>query len=209
MEEAAPEPMRDSGPWDADEPHPDRDRVDLGGLRLPVIEGFEIQVNVAGDQIVGAVVLGGDSALQVHAFAAPKSSGIWDEVRAELAEGVRAVNGTVSEREGPFGVELAGEVPVEGQGRQPVRYLGVDGPRWFLRAVISGKAAADPAAGEALEGLIRDIVVVRGDEPMAPKEPIRLQLPAEARQAVEQHAARQKTPDLNPFQRGPEITETR
>jgi Protein of unknown function (DUF3710). len=94
-----------------------------------------------------------------------------------------------------------------------VRFVGVDGPRWFLRAVISGKAAvldddAAKAAAKMLEDVIRDIVVVRGDQPMAPKEPIELRLPPEARQAMEQQTA-QEEPDLNPFERGPEITETR
>jgi hypothetical protein len=199
-------PQRESGPWDSEEPHPERERVDLGGMRLPVGEGFEVQLNVAGEQIVGAVVLVEGSALQVHAFAAPKRSGIWDEVRAELAAGVQEAGGSVEEREGSFGVELAGQVPVENQGVQSVRYIGVDGPRWFLRAVLSGKAAADPAAAETLEEVIRDIVVVRGMEPMAPKEAIELRLPPEARQAVDEHG---EQVDLDPFKRGPEITETR
>ncbi|GLW07737.1 hypothetical protein Misp01_28670 [Microtetraspora sp. NBRC 13810] len=202
------QPAREQGPWDSDEPYPERERVDLGGLLLPVGEGFEVQLNVAGDQIVGALILVDDSALQVHAFAAPKRSGIWDEVRAELAAGVESAGGTVEEREGALGVELIGQVPVEDQGVQPVRYIGVDGPRWFLRGVLSGKAAADAVAAEPLEAVIRDIVVVRGDTPMPPKEPIALQLPSEAKQAVDQHAEDQ-TPDLNPFKRGPEITETR
>jgi hypothetical protein len=152
-------------------------------------------------------VLVGDRALQVHPFAAPKRSGLWHEVRAELSQEVAAAGGTVEEREGPFGLELAAEVPAEGQGPQPVRYIGIDGPRWFLRAVISGKAAVDATGAETLEDVVRGIVVVRGDEPMAPREPIQLRLPAEARQAMEQQAAQQ--PDFNPFQRGPEITEIR
>ncbi|MEU4405311.1 DUF3710 domain-containing protein [Streptosporangium sp. NPDC023963] len=201
-------PARESGPWDADEPHPERERVDLGGMRLPVDAGFEVQLNLAGDQIVGAVVLFEGSALQVHAFAAPRRSGIWDEVRAELAEGVKSAGGTAEEREGAFGVELAARIPAEG-GEQPVRYIGVDGPRWFLRAVISGKAAEDAGVAATLEGVVRDIVVVRGDEPMAPKEAIELRLPPEARQAAEQQAAGGDVPDLNPFDRGPEIAEIR
>lgn len=208
VEEVESAPSRESGPWDADEPHPERERVDLGGMRLPVDAGFEVQLNLAGDQIVGAVVLFEGSALQVHAFAAPKRSGIWDEVRTELAEGVKSAGGTAEEREGPFGVELAGRIPAEG-GEQPVRYIGVDGPRWFLRAVISGKAAEDAAVAATLEGVVRDIVVVRGDEPMAPKEAIELRLPPEARQAAEQQAAGGDAPDLKPFDRGPEIAEIR
>ncbi len=207
-EQAERNPARESGPWDSGESYPERERVDLGGLRLPVDPGFEVQLNLAGDHIVGAVVMVEESALQVHAFAAPRRSGIWDEVRAELAEGVRSAGGTVEEREGPFGAELAARVPGDG-GAQPVRYIGVDGPRWFLRAVISGRAALDEEVAAILEGVVRDIVVVRGDEPMAPKEAIELRLPPEARQAVEQHAAQGDVPDLNPFERGPEIAEIR
>ncbi|WP_214415389.1 DUF3710 domain-containing protein [Sphaerisporangium fuscum] len=204
----APVPQRESGPWDAEEPHPDTERVDLGGLRLPIGPGFEVQLNVAGDQIVGAVVLVDESALQLHAFAAPKKSGIWDEVRAELARELSAAGGSCEEREGPFGTELAAEIQQEGTA-QPVRFIGVDGPRWFLRCVISGRAIADPGAAEILEGVVRDVVVVRGDQPMAPKDPIELRLPAEARHAVDQHAEGEQKPDLNPFERGPEISEIR
>jgi hypothetical protein len=204
----APVPVRESGPWDADESHPESERVDLGGMLLPIGSGFEVQLNVAGEQIVGAVVLFNESALQVHAFAAPKRSGIWDEVRAELARELTAGGGACEEQEGPFGRELAAEIKQDG-AMQPVRFIGVDGPRWFLRGVISGRAVADPEAAKVLEDVIRDIVVVRGDQPMAPKEPIELRLPAEARQAVEQQADEEGRPGLDPFERGPEITELR
>ncbi|MBB4916442.1 DUF3710 domain-containing protein [Streptosporangium saharense] len=210
-EERGEEPRtRPSGPWDSAEPYPERERVDLGGLRLPVDSGFEVQLNLAGEQIVGAVVMVEDSALQVHAFAAPRRSGIWDEVRSDLAEGVRSAGGTVEQREGPFGPELAARIPAEGANEpQPVRYIGVDGPRWFLRAVISGRAVVDEDVAAILEGVVRDIVVVRGDEPMAPKESIELRLPPEARQAAERQEADPEVPDLNPFERGPEIAELR
>ncbi|WP_433240690.1 DUF3710 domain-containing protein [Streptosporangium sp. CA-135522] len=208
VERAEQVQARESGPWDSGDPYPDRERVDLGGMRLPVDPGFEVQLNLAGDHIVGAVVMVDESALQVHAFAAPKRNGIWDEVRNELAEGVKGAGGTAEEREGPFGVELAAKVPADGVA-QPVRYIGVDGPRWFLRAVISGRAALDDGAAAPLEGVIRDIVVVRGDEPMAPKEAIELRLPPEARHAMEHQAAGADVPDLNPFGRGPEIAEIR
>jgi hypothetical protein len=200
-------PARASGPWDSEEGYPEAERVDLGGLHLPIGPGFEVQLSLAGDHIDGALVFVNESALQVHAFAAPKRSGIWDEVRAELSREVAAVGGTVEEREGPFGTELAAKVPAQGQGPQPARYIGIDGPRWFLRAVISGRAAVDEDAAQTLENVVRDIVVVRGDEPMAPKDPIHLRLPAEARQAMEEQDQR---PKFNPFApRGPEITETR
>jgi hypothetical protein len=199
---------RTTGPWDAQEGYPEAERVDLGGLLLPIGPGFEVQLRMTGDRIDVAVVLVEDSALQLQAFAAPKRSGIWDEARAELARQVAAAGGTVSEQEGPFGLELAAQEPAQGQGaQQQVRYLGVDGPRWLLRAVISGRAAVDPSAAAVLEDVVRDVVVVRGDEPMPPKEPILLRLPAEARQAAEQQPAPE--PEFRPFERGPEITESR
>ncbi|MEU7892421.1 DUF3710 domain-containing protein [Nonomuraea sp. NPDC049152] len=203
VEAAVQRQARESGPWDADEPHPQGDRVDLGGMRISVSEGFDVQIAVAGDQPIGVVVIHDDSALQLHAFAAPKRGGLWDEVRTKLVASVKEAGGTVEVTEGPFGPELAGNIPAEG-GTQAVRYLGVDGPRWFLRAVISGKAALDSAVAEPLEAVIRDVVVVRGEEPMAPEEPILLRIPGE-RQAVP------APPEAgqNPFRRGPEITETR
>ncbi|GIH60701.1 DUF3710 domain-containing protein [Microbispora siamensis] len=210
VREESPAPARTAGPWDADDDYPEAERVDLGGLRLPVGPGFEIQLSMAGDQVDGVIVLVEESALQVNAFAAPKRSGIWDEVRTELAREVVAAGGSAEDRDGPFGPEIAAEVPVQGQtqARQPVRYLGVDGPRWFLRAVISGRAAVDPEAARILEDVVRGIVVVRGDEPMPPREAIQLRLPAEARQAVEEQQGPRRE-ELRPFERGPEISEIR
>ncbi|WP_061291915.1 DUF3710 domain-containing protein [Herbidospora cretacea] len=197
---------RESGPWDSADSYPQADRVDLGGLHLPIGPDFEVQLQVAGEQIVGALVLAQESALQLHAFAAPKKSGLWDDLRVELSRDVEAAKGTVEEREGPFGTELHAHVPQENGQRAPIRYIGVDGPRWFLRAVITGRAAVDPNAAAVLEGVVREVVVVRGDEPMAPREGIALQLPPEARQALEEQA---DDGSYNPYERGPEITETR
>jgi hypothetical protein len=105
----------------------------------------------------------------------------------------------------------------------PVRFIGVDGPRWFLRGLFQGPAATDPAAAEPLEALIREVVVVRGDHPVPPRDLLELRLPPEAQQALADQQAsnadqqanndgQQQQPDgypLNPFERGPEITETR
>lgn len=204
-EEAAAPQTRESGPWDAEEAHPEADRVDLGGLRLTVSPDLDVQLAVAGDQPVGVIVLYQESALQLHAFAAPKRSGLWDDVRTKLAAGVTDAGGTTEERQGPFGTELFGQVPGDGGTPQPVRYLGIDGPRWFLRAVISGRAALDETIAARLEEVIGDVVVVRGEEPMAPEEAIVLRLPSEARAA----GADDEGPKLNPFKRGPEISELR
>jgi hypothetical protein len=197
-EAPAPAPMREHGPWDADEPHPDHDRIDLGGMRLPHNSAFDIRLASVGDQHVGVVVLYQESSLQLQALAAPKSSGLWEEIRAKI----QGAASTLEEREGPFGIELAGKVTVEG-GERPVRYLGVDGPRWFLLGVINGRAAVDEQNAQEFIDFMKDIVVVRGDEPMAREESIPLRRPNE------QPAAEVPQREVNPFRRGPEISEIR
>jgi hypothetical protein len=81
--------------------------------------------------------------------------------------------------------------------RRPARFLGVDGPRWFLRGMISGPAAGSPEAAAALEEAFHAIVVVRGTEPMPVREQLPLTLPAEAAAQLarqQQQAAAQPPP---------------
>jgi Protein of unknown function (DUF3710) len=205
-----------SGPWDAADDIPAADRVDFGSLQVPVADGFEIQLNIADDQGPLIAVVRGDSSLQLQAFAAPKSGGLWDDVRQEIAAAVAQAGGSSEEAGGPFGAELRARVPGDpslGQGGlQPVRFLGVDGPRWFLRGVITGPAASHAAAAGPFEEVFAGVVVVRGDHPVPPRDLLEIQLPEEARQAMEEQMAAEEqrfADPLNPFERGPEITETR
>jgi hypothetical protein len=204
------------GPWDAADDIPPLNRVDFGSLQIPVADGFEIQLNIADDQGPLIAVVREDSSLQVQAFAASKSGGLWEDVRQEIMTAVVEAGGAAEEAEGPFGPELHVRVPGEPPqaGLQPIRFLGVDGPRWFLRGVITGPAAVDPAAAAAFEEIFAGLVVVRGDHPVPPRDLLEITLPEEARQAMEEQmaAAGEEQPfsePLNPFDRGPEITETR
>jgi Protein of unknown function (DUF3710) len=217
---ALPPAPRPDGPWDVTEVgSPGEGRVDLGGLFVPGVEGMELRVEVAGDSIVAATVVLQNSAIQLQAFAAPRSEGIWGEVRAEIASGITQQGGVIDEVEGPLGWELRAQVPVQlpdgTNGVQLVRFVGVDGPRWFLRGVISGQGAVQPETAGVLEQIFRDTVVVRGESPMAPRDPIVLKLPEDAQmvpegQAQEEEgASRYSAEGLDPFHRGPEITEVR
>jgi len=215
-----PPAPRPDGPWDLSEvSEPDSGRVDLGGLFIPGVEGMELRVEVAGDAIVAATVVLQDSAIQLQAFAAPKREGIWDEVREEIASGITQQGGVIDEVDGPLGWELRAQVPVQlpdgTGGVQVVRFVGVDGPRWFLRGVISGQGAVQPEAAGVLEQIFRDTVVVRGDGPMAPRDPIVLKLPQDAQMVPD--GVQQETVEegsrfaggLDKLQRGPEISEVR
>jgi hypothetical protein len=215
------------GPWDVNDDMPEAERIDFGSLRVPVREGFEVQVSMAEDQPAWVTVVYGDSGLQLQAFAAPKTGGLWADVREEIADEVARAGGESEEMDGPFGVEvhalIAPPVPGAGGGRHPVRFLGVDGPRWFLRGVISGPAAARDDLAAALEDVFADVVVVRGDHPVPPRDLLEIRLPEEALQALAAEAGEAGEPGedgpgdsgaerwggIDPFERGPEITETR
>ncbi|MEU9076401.1 DUF3710 domain-containing protein [Kitasatospora sp. NPDC004745] len=218
-----PPAPRPDGPWDHSElENPEEGRVDLGGLLVPGVEGMELRVEVAGDAIVAATLVLGNSAIQLQAFAAPKSEGIWGEVREEIANGITSQGGLIEEEEGPLGWHLRAQVPVQlpdgTQGVQLVRFVGCDGPRWFLRGVISGQAAVQPEMAGILEQVFQQTVVVRGESPMAPRDPIVLKLPEDAQMVADGGGAAAAAGEgenrfggaaLDPFARGPEITEVR
>jgi len=215
FEEDVAEPGRTSGPWDADDEVPDLARLDLGAVRVPGVQGMELRMEV--DQktgvITGVSVSLDESVLQVQAFAAPRTEGIWDEIRAEIAQSITQQGGTVDDLPGPFGRELLARIPVrtpEGRtGHRPARFIGADGPRWFLRGVITGKAAVDPAAAERLEQVFSQTVVVRGTDARPPRDLLALHLPEGAPGTAPAPADVRPEPDFDPLTRGPEITEIR
>jgi hypothetical protein len=210
---------RDGGPWDVselDDPSDVAGYVDLGGLRLPGRDGMELRLEVeeATGRVTAATVQLGPSAVQLQAFAAPRSEGIWTEIRNEIASSVTRQGGTADEVPGPFGTELLARIPTRTpDGRtahQPARFAGIDGPRWFLRAVFHGAAAYDQEQAGQLEGFVREVVVVRGGDAMAPRELLALRLPdGSGEPPAEEEAGGRSGDDLQPFRRGPEITEVR
>ena len=207
----------EGGPWDAGEAFPAQERVDLGSLQVPVGPEHEIQLVMAEQHGAWVTVKYRESEVQLQAFAAARRSALWDDVRAEIAAEVHTAGGRSQESDGSFGIELMAQVPMEpGQpasGMRLVRFVGIDGPRWFVRGLFTGPAADGGEQAELLEEVLRDVVVVRGDHPVPPREILELRLPPEARQALEEQAAAEEESrfrgDLNPFERGPEFTETR
>jgi hypothetical protein len=215
---AAPAMARTAGPWDSDGGYPDQPRIDFGSLLVPVRDGYDIQVLMSEEDGIAVAVVHGDSGLQLQPFAAPRSSGLWHEVLPEIVQEVANAGGQSVEQDGPFGPELLARVVPEGAGNQRVppqamRFLGVDGPRWFLRGLISGPAAVDDDEAQQFREVFADVVVVRGEQAQPPRSPLQVQLPDEARQALEGETAaereQQQPKPFNPFERGEHITETR
>ena len=172
------------GPFDESEANPVRPYIDLGGIKILPREGLNLRLEVE-EQSKRIVAVGLDyvgSSLQVQPFAASRSTGLWEETRTQISEQIAQQGGKVEEREGSLGPELLAEIPTvagaDGSTTRLARFIGVDGPRWFLRGVIGGAATSDPEAARAVENLFRSIVVVRGGAPMPPRDLIPLHMPA-------------------------------
>lgn len=191
-DESAPEPLPKSapadrataGPLDAAEANAVRPYVDLGGVKVLPREGLGLRLEV--EEGTGRVVAVGldyaNSSLQVQPFAAPRSSGLWHEIREQIEQQILAQGGTTRVQEGALGPELLAQIPAQPAPGQPTvnriaRFIGVDGPRWFLRGVVSGEGALDPTVGAQMEELFRSVVVVRGPAPMPPRDLLPLHMP--------------------------------
>jgi hypothetical protein len=203
---------RTTGPYDAaDAPDDGVPRLDLGGIQVPVPDGVELRLEVDQESgtVVAAVAVIGANALQIGAFAAPKTTGIWSEVAQEIADGLRTAGGGGDVVDGTFGRELHGRIPMEGPNgqrvAQPARFIGVDGPRWFLRGLFQGPASTDPVQARRLEDIFRGVIVNRGSDAMAPRDAIPLHMPKEVEAAIPDD----DNVSFDPFERGPEITEIR
>jgi len=195
------------GELDDTDPDDDAPRIDLGSLVISPVPGSELrlQVNEAQDIVSAMLVLpihgpGADgvtpevvasSALELSAYAAPRSGGLWAELRDEISEAAVEVGGSAELAAGPFGVELRRLLPVttpDGeQGYQPSRMWVAEGQRWLLRGIVYGQAAItdddeDPAVAAVLAAF-RDVVVRRGDEAMAPGDLLPMTIPADLQPA--------------------------
>jgi len=201
----APEREETTGPYDildapgagGDEDGPDDQaaaggpdaRIDFGSLQVPVDIGLDVRVEVNAEGTPASVTLAGPAGtMQLGVFAAPRTEGIWDEVRGEIRLSIAQQGGMAEDGVGPFGPELIGRLPQK-SGLVPVRFFGVDGPRWFLRAMLIGPAAADRGAAGPFEQAFRRLVVVRGESPLPVREAVPIVLPKDLAAQIERGAA--------------------
>lgn len=242
---AAPSQEGERGPHDVTARPSGAGYIDLGALRVRATQGMKLRLDLeeSTQRIIAVTVTTERSALQMQAFSAPRAAGLWEDLRAELLDGLAATAGaTVQEQTGTFGPELLTRVPAAMPDGSPgwnvARFVGVDGPRWFVRGVFHGEAAFQPDAAESLERVFSDLVVVRGDAPMPPRELLPLRPPPNAQPVQRRRRPAEGSPDVlgsqapqapapgapadaDPMpreeaiggaplpERGPEITETR
>lgn len=191
-EAAVPAGDRANGPWDASEvtiEEGDDSRVDLGSLLLRPQESLELQLQVdeASGEVAAVVLAGEEGAAELRAFAAPRNGDIWPDVRRSVQAEIARMGGTATETEGEWGTEvvvsLVVELPDGTHAQQISKVIGVNGPRWHLRATLFGRPAVEYREDGDVETALRDIVVVRGSTPVPPGDPLPLTLPPNAQRA--------------------------
>lgn len=173
------------GPWDIDE-LPEDDgvgRVDLGSILVAPLDDCELRVQVdeASGEVRAILVATETGAVELRAFAAARNGDLWGEVRPQIAADTERRGGKAVEHEGRFGTELRCEVAValaDGtSGVQATRVVGVNGPRWLLRATFIGQPAQDPATAQLWDEVVAGVVVRRGAQAMPVGEQLPLRLP--------------------------------
>ncbi len=190
-----------AGPYDADDlPEDDVKRVDLGALLIPPIEGRELrlQVDEKSGRVRAVLLAGPGGAIELRAYAAPRNGDLWSEVRPQIAADAARRGGTATEQEGPFGTELLCEIQVTApdgvQRLQPSRVIGINGPRWLLRATLLGEPVREPEKAAPWEDAITRIAVRRGAAPMPVGEQLPLAMPEGSRRVPPPGASGGPTP---------------
>lgn len=162
------------GPLNSFEVVNDGTRLVLGSIWVPMRTGLDVSAQISQDtgKLVSISLTYDQSIASVEVFAASKEQDAWAETRYEIANKLEATKVQPKMVDGTFGTEIHAVMPTyDQQGNatiQAVRFLGINGDRWFMRVTISGLAATDETAGIKLDELIADLVVDRGTEPMAP-----------------------------------------
>ena len=177
-DDAAPELIGSGqGPYDIDDLAPEsrfeNSHLDLGSVLVPVVEGGQVTVEMSADHQAQSVYLvTPHGRITVAAFAAPKSSGQWREVVEELTKSLQTEGAETTIDSGFWGREVVATVP---GGIH--RFIGVDGPRWMIRAVASAPTAGAESLAKVARAVVSETVVRRGDDPHPPRTPLPIVLP--------------------------------
>ena len=183
MQKSFPLDRAENGPFDVEELGVLTPYLDFGAIRIAPRPDLQIRADVDENskKIVALTLELNGHRLQLQAFAASKSAGLWLDTLDALEKGITSQGGSASRVQGLLGTELDAKVVVEVGGNKQFRqsrFIGVDGPRWFLRGVINSPALDDFHYRKLIE-IFRSTAVNRGEVAMPPGELLFLRLPVQ------------------------------
>lgn len=172
-----------SGPLDSSSVPDDGTRLDLGCLRIAIVDGLEVRVDLdsVSHNAQAVSLFLGHSIISLQVFAAPRHEDLWPDIRDGIVHQL-SLQGVESDVVmGRFGTEIHTVMPsIDFDGSsvvQSVRFLGVDGPRWFMRAVVTGDGSIQGQKYDDVDDVISNLVVHRGESPMGPGEHLPIIMP--------------------------------
>lgn len=182
MEKLSPPDREANGPFDFSEVGLLAPYLDFGSLRISPQPDVAIKADIdeASKRIVSLSLETGGHRLQLQAFAASKAEGLWEATMTAIAQGIEAQGGIAERITGALGPELRVQTSiVENDQRllRESRFIGVDGPRWFLRGVLTGPELYSEARYRSLIALFRSVAVSRGEVAMPPGDLLPITLP--------------------------------
>ena len=201
-EDAPVADTRPDGPFDVTELEAkdfSKGYMDLGALKVPMRKNvsYRLEQEQANKKVFAVSAVHENSTLQIQAFAAPRSGGQWDEIRQEMFDQNKSAKGAkVTLEDGDFGRELLIRVPAKlpdgRQGERIARFIGIDGPRWMVRAMVMGRAAIETASAAILYDILKDTVIDRGERPLPARQMLELTPPENVLAAMREAAARRR-----------------
>lgn len=193
---------RPDGPFDLSEVETrdfSKGYMDLGTIKVPMRKkvSYRLEQEQAKQKVFAVSAVHENSTLQIQAFAAPRSGGQWDDIRSEMYEQNKSAKGAkVTIEAGEFGDELLVRLPAKlpdgRKGERIARFLGIDGPRWMIRAMIMGKAAMNQDEATILYDILKNTVIDRGDQPLPARQMLELTPPENVQAAMREAAAKRR-----------------
>lgn len=177
------------GPYELSSEVDTSSMLNLGAVFLPNIPGLEVHLDLDPRSGIGkSVSLHLNMTIaEVQIFAAAVNEDLWASMRDAITSGLREQKVDCTVEMGRFGSEIHAVMPtvdLDGNAHiQPVRFVGVRGSRWLVRAVISGDGALlgtqqNIDAVSEIDDVISKLVINRGDEPLPPGERLALRSPS-------------------------------
>lgn len=212
VEPAADPKPKLNGPFDYSDVEDTEEYLDFGSILVKPVPGLQVRMDVeqSNQRVIAVSLELAESRVQLMAFSSSKSASLWPGISDKIKSDIKAQNGEIYQRDGEYGQELLAQVPQQlpdgRAGHVALRFVGIDGPRWFLRAVIGGAAIGDEEASKAIDDLVRSVVINRGDKPLPPQELLPLSVPSNAQARPEAPEDDQSQAPQRP-ERGPEITQ--
>lgn len=132
--------------------------LDLGSMLIPVPHEAEVQVEMGeqGPQMIHILTPYGR--LTPVAFAAPRSSDLWEESLPEIITGMTNDGLSVTQETGPWGEEIVATAHTG-----TMRIVGVQGDRWMLRMTTAGPTDKAEQLAELTREVISRCFIRRGD----------------------------------------------